>query len=1068
MKWNLTLLIFFLFISITHAVSFRNFRIPLLSNKRKIVRSSLRSFGGGSITATSIANRKHFSLSSPPHTLKASDILNSLQSSEITGLTTEEAKNRLLIYGENKLQEKPPISLLALFFEQFEDNLVRILVVVALFSASSAIYQKDLSSAIESSVIIGILILNAFIGIFQTKSAENSLNTLKKLQPELCTVLRNGHWIHDYSSSQLVPGDILQLRVGDRIPADCRILSLKTNTFEVDEASLTGESCSVSKNNDFIADSTISISAKLNMLFAGTIVTSGTCYAIVTSTGQNSEIGKINSAVLQAKEETASEKTPLILKLNEFSNQLGKIIIGICLFSWILSIPKFNNSLFSSRFAGALYYMKTAIALGVAAIPEGLPTIITLCLSLGAKRMAKKNVIVRKLSSIETLGCTTTICTDKTGTLTTNKMTVTSLFTFPSLPSVNSESVSYQERPVSGVSYQPIGQIENYSFNETAKRLPVFQKIAAISALCNEAEIQYTNGTYEVIGEPTEGALKVLVEKLGVQGINQVEDPQEMILQFSRFWFLKYNRKSIFEFNRKRKSMSVLVQTAAKEEFDLHDSLESSSVFNENMKNHLFVKGAPDMLIERCSKLMLEDGTTIPITTALRHKLLEEFKIISKRPLRCLAFAYKSEEEEESTSGGTSSLHDKVLLKMKKDQDSYVQLESNLTLVGFVGIKDPPRLEIASSIQRCKQAGIRIIMITGDSKETAVAIAKDVGILSSSDNLLECSFTGREFLAFNESQQLIILKTGNKVFSRTEPLDKQRIITRLKQLNEITAMTGDGVNDAPALQQASIGIAMGITGTAVAKSVADLILTDDNFSSIVEAVEEGRNIYSHMQSFIFFLLSCNMGEIIAIFLANLLSLPDPLSPLHLLWVNIITDGCPASALAFNPTDPNNMKKPPRKHNEPLFTKKMMIRYLLSGSYVGIATVVSFIWWFLDQKVPLKQLLFHRDPASFLHSVAGIKSFEKPQSLALSVLIGIEMIKALCAVSNEASILEIPPWKNRWLLPAVVIPSLLHLFIMYTPSLANIFHISPLSGKEWKVKLSVVSFLFLPFFVFRSF
>jgi Ca2+-transporting ATPase len=1065
MKWSLTLLIFFLFLSITYAVSFRNFRIPLFNDNRRFVFSNLRSYGGGSTNSASIVSTiKHVSLSSPPHTLRTSDILNSLQSSELTGLTTVEAKQRLLIYGENKLQEKPPKSLLTLFFEQFEDNLVRILVIVALFSASSAVYQKDLSSAIESAVIIGILILNAFIGIFQTQSAESSLNTLKKLQPELCTVLRGGQWYHDYPSCELVPGDILQLRVGDRIPADCRILSLKTNTFEVDEASLTGESCSVSKNNDFILDSTIPISGKVNMLFSGTIVTSGTCYAIVTSTGQNSEIGKINSAVLQAKEDTASEKTPLILKLNEFSNQLAKLIIGICLFSWILSIPKFNNSLFSSRFAGALYYMKTAVALGVAAIPEGLPTIITLCLSLGAKRMTKKNVIVRKLSSIETLGCTTTICTDKTGTLTTNKMTVTSLFTFPNLPSSYSNSPFYLERPVSGVSYQPIGEIENYSFNDSARALPVFQKIAAISALCNEAEIQYNNGTYEVIGEPTEGALKVLVEKLGVQGVNKAGDPQEITSQYSRHWFVKYNRKSIFEFNRKRKSMSVLVQAPAKEELDNHDSLESSSAFTENMKNHLFVKGAPDMLIERCSNLMLEDGTTVPITSALRNKLLEEFKGISKRPLRCLAFAYKSEEEEETSLSGTISLRDENLSKMKKDQDSYLQLESNLTFVGFVGIKDPPRLEIASSIQRCKEAGIRIIMITGDSKETAVAIAKDVGILSSSENLSECSFTGREFLVLNESQQLDILRRGNKVFSRTEPLDKQRIITRLKQLNEITAMTGDGVNDAPALQQASIGIAMGITGTAVAKSVADLILTDDNFSSIVEAVEEGRNIYSHMQSFIFFLLSCNMGEIIAIFLANLLSLPDPLSPLHLLWVNIITDGCPASALAFNPTDPNNMKKPPRKHNEPLFTKKMMVRYLLSGTYVGIATVVSFIWWFIDKKIPLKQLLFHRDPASFLNSFAGIESFEKPQSLALSVLIGIEMIKALCAVSNEASILEIPPWKNRWLLPAVIVPSLLHLFIMYTPSLANIFHISPLSGKEWKVmSVTALSFSFLTFF-----
>jgi Ca2+-transporting ATPase len=745
--------------------------------------------------------------------------------------------------------------------------------------------------------------------------------------------------------------------------------------------------------------------------------------------------------------------------------------------------------------------------------------VITLCLSLGTKRMAKRNVIVRKLSAVETLGCTTVICTDKTGTLTTGQMTVKSLFTFTK-PSIHNnhnqqsiqlkkDTADFLERTVEGVSYDPLGRITGLSddihnqdhHQDKLKASPTLQIISVISSLCNQARLDYRDGQFLPVGEPTEAALKVFAEKLGAPGVTLAhpEDviyPMERMSRVSDHWMKKFHLLSILEFSRDRKSMSVLVRPVT------HPLTPNNphTPPPPRVQNMLLVKGAAELVLERCSKIMLEDGSIVPITSEVRLSLEEQIHSVAGRPLRSLALAYKYGEH----LGELNTITDSEMAKensLLKDSSSYSSIESDLTLVGFVGIKDPARPEAGEAIRRCATAGIRVMMISGDSKETATAIAKEVKIFDfnknnqmnentnspnteatttteEEDNDAEIAkhvFTSKEFFSLPREEQLERLKTGNKVFCRTEPRDKQKLISMLmNDLKEVPAMTGDGVNDAPALQQAAIGISMGQTGTEVAKSASAMILADDNFSSIVEAVEEGRNIFANMQSFIFFLLSCNLGEVIAIFLATVMGLPEPLTPLHLLWVNLMTDGPPATALAFNPADPTAMQKPPRNRNEPLFNKNMIVRYLLTGGYVAFATIGSFVWWFTDKAVKLNQLR-HWDKCAtwkiFSHAADAPFLPERPcdifsglylqraQSMAITVLVAIEMLKALSAVSSEASLLTVPPWKNPWLLAGVAIPSLLHLSIMYVPMLNKLFGLSPLTMEEWKVRDNLSYVLF---------
>lgn len=850
---------------------------PLVSATQRLTKHQVPTLGGGNDYDPS---------SMDAGSLDISDLLRRLNTNKTTGLSEAKALQLSELYGPNVLAQPPKQSMWQLIAEQFDDRLVQILVIVALVSAffsllelrHSGMEESLFKTFVEPIVIVSILVLNAAVGIWQSQSANDSLEALQGMQPALATVIRESELKSDFPAPGLVPGDIISVRVGDKVPADARVLALQSGTLQVDETSLTGESVTVSKlpGNEGTSLIGAPVQSQLGMLFAGTMVTSGNALAVVVQTGMDTQFGKIQKGVTMAQE--SQQKTPLAQKLDEFGHQLTWVIGGICVAVWLVSIPKMNDSSFTNVWEGAIYYAKVAVALGVAAIPEGLPAVITLCLSLGTRRMAQRNVIVRKLPSVETLGCTSVICTDKTGTLTTNEMTAVSMIVFES-----KAKDPFVELKISGTSYSPFGDIDGIAEDEVSVRGAIFD-IAAVSALCNDATIigsddswndvklSSTNKIYSRTGEPTEAALCVLCEKLGGTGQDTTESikipPSVLASANVNAWRSKYPRKATLEFHRERKSMSVLVES-------------------EGRRNRLLVKGAPNLLLERCTHVKDRNGKIVKLTGTLKRQLQLKITELATRPLRCLALAVKDSRKLQSSlvnfDGNNASKH-----PLLKDSSKYKDIETGLTLVGIIGIKDPARPEVADSINECTKAGIRVMMITGDARDTAIAIAKDVNIFQhdAPDESLK-AFEGREFFLKPEKDQLEILKQDNIVFCRAEPSDKQRLVKMLQTLNEIPAMTGDGVNDAPALQQAAIGVAMG-TGTEVSKEASDMVLADDNFSTIVSAVEEGRTIYANMQAFICFLISCNIGEICAIFLATLAGFPEPLTAMHLLWVNLVT------------------------------------------------------------------------------------------------------------------------------------------------------------------------------------
>ena len=1031
--------------------------------------------------------------------VKIHDLLDQLQTNIDEGLKSQQVELRLQQFGTNALLSQPKKSIWKLILEQFEDRLVQILLVVAVISGVFSFLElKDAQSSdslwksfVEPIVILAILILNAAVGVWQAQSASQSLDALLEMQPTLCTVKRDATWKSNHPASELVPGDILEIRVGDKIPADARLLSIKSSSLKVDEGSLTGESLTVSKlpgDEGTCEQSDSPLQDQKGMLFSGTMVTSGSGIAVVVQTGMDTQFGKIQKGVTEAKSE--EPKTPLAIKLDEFGETLTVIIGVICLAVWIVSIPKMNDSSFHNDFwEGAIYYAKVAVALGVAAIPEGLPAVITLCLSLGTRRMAERNVIVRKLPSVETLGCTSVICTDKTGTLTMNEMTAVSLMLLEQKDGMRNEVVV--EHAINGTSYSPVGQIDGILQNEEVKNRPngAVADVAAVSALCNDAKIigldmesndesddedvvdetgktvrqihhhvereqrkkKKTKSTPEIervyarAGEPTEAALCVLAEKLGgmsryLEGSGHINrsglhihaPPSVLASANVNSWREAHKRKATLEFSRDRKSMSVLCDFSS----------VGVNKRSDDATNRLLVKGAPNLLLERCTHIKFRDGTVAKLTSALRRSIETKITEMATRPLRCLALAVKESEHLPPSLRklDPQEEHDLAKHPLLGDPANYIDIESGLTLVGIVGIKDPARPEVADSIAECTKAGIRVMMITGDAKDTAVAIAKEVNIFPKefSGRPLK-AFEGREFFLKSEDEQLHLLKEDNIVFCRAEPADKQKLVKMLQSLNEIPAMTGDGVNDAPALQQAAIGVAMG-TGTEVAKDAADMILADDNFSTIVSAVEEGRRIYANMQAFICFLISCNIGEICAIFFATLAGFPEPLTAMHLLWVNLVTDGPPATALGFNPPAPDLMEQPPRPKDEPIMTRWLLTRYCLTGLYVGLATIGVFAQYYLQQGISLSELANWSQCGEFWTPKGGFDLCSDlfqgsgralPQTLALTTLVCMEMLKALSAVSVDNSLFRVGPQSNQWLLLGVSGPLLLHLFVLYS-------------------------------------
>ena len=855
------------------------------------------------------------------------------------GLSSKEVKNRLDKYGFNQLKESKGRTMRDMFFDQFRETLVLIL----LISAVVSIFLGEISDAI---VIAVILFLNAFLGVIQEYKAEKSLAALKKLTVPDALVLRNGRQAK-IKSYQLVPGDIVLLESGDRVPADCRLFEL--TDMKVQESILTGESEPVEKNSQIIEQDKVSLGDRINMAYMGTTIISGRGKGIVVATGMDSEMGEIAGMLEEAKRES----TPLQKKLNIVGKKLGLLIL------MIVAIVVFIGCIRGIEFFDMFMI---GISLAVAAVPEGLPAVVTIVLALGVQRMIKKNAIIRRLPAVETLGATTVICSDKTGTLTQNQMTIEKL----ALPDRTIE--------VEGVGYQPFGQ-----FTHEGKPIQPSDEITLSlllkgAVLCNNAILQQNDESqqWEIIGDPTEGALVVAGAKAGYQkkGLEN-----------------EYPRIREFPFDSDRKRMSTI-----------HSSPEG--------KLFVFVKGAPDQVISRC-KYYLEGKEQKIFHDSIKEEILKKNRDFADSALRVLAVAYRHLSERE----------EKDLKQNLKNED----IENDLIFLGLMAMIDPPRKEAVHSVNTCRKAGIRPIMITGDYSLTAKAIASELGIFLPGDRII----TGKDLETMTQEElDKVVMKTT--IFARVSPRHKRRIVRSLQKNKQVVAMTGDGVNDAPALKESNIGIAMGITGTDVSKEAADMILMDDNFSSIVAAVEEGRKIYQNIKKFIQYLLSCNLGEILTIFCAILIGLPRPLIPIQILWVNLVTDGLPALALGLDPAEEGLMNQKPRDPDEAIFSGKMGFNIFSQGIFIGAITLIAFI--------------------------LGINyySLEIGQTMAFATLSFSQLWQSLNSRSNRLSLIKLGLFTNRYLILAIIISGSLQLGVMLIPAFQQIFKVASLNVFQWTI------------------
>lgn len=932
------------------------------------------------------------------------------------GLADSQVARHVRIYGKNVLPQEKRTAFWKLVLKQFDDLLVKILIAAAVISFFLALINGEtgLTAFLEPSVILLILAANAAVGVITETNAEKALEELRAYQADIATVLRNGCF-SILPAAELVPGDIVEVNVGCKIPADMRMIEMLSNQLRVDQAILTGESCSVEKE----LGSTIATNAvyqdKTNILFSGTVVVAGRARAVVVGVGANTAMGSIRDSMLQ----TEDEVTPLKKKLDEFGTFLAKVIAGICVLVWIVNIGHFRDPSHGGFLRGAIHYFKIAVALAVAAIPEGLPAVVTTCLALGTKRMARLNAIVRSLPSVETLGCTTVICSDKTGTLTTNMMSVAKICVVHSVQ----QGPIIAEYGVTGTTYAPEGIVFDSSGIqvEFPAQLPCLLHIARCSALCNESVLQYNpdKGNYVKIGEATEVALRVLAEKVGLPGFDSMPSALNMLSKHERasycnhHWEIEFKKVSILEFSRDRKMMSVLC--------------------SHKQMGIMFSKGAPESVLSRCTNILCNDnGSIVPMTANIRAELESRFSSLAgKEALRCLALALKQ-------------------MPMNRQTLSYDD-EKDLTFIGLVGMLDPPREEVKNAMLSCMTAGIRVIVVTGDNKSTAESICHKIGAFDHLVDFVGRSYTASEFEELPSMQQTLALQ-HMALFTRVEPSHKRMLVEALQNQNEVVAMTGDGVNDAPALKKADIGIAMG-SGTAVAKSASDMVLADDNFATIVAAVAEGRAIYNNTKQFIRYMISSNIGEVVCIFVAAVLGIPDTLAPVQLLWVNLVTDGLPATAIGFNKQDSDVMKAKPRKVSEAVVTGWLFFRYLVIGAYVGVATVAGFIWWYVysndGPKLPYSELM-NFDSCSTRETTHPCSIFEDrhPSTVSMTVLVVVEMFNALNNLSENQSLLVIPPWSNLWLVASIILTMFLHILILYVPPLSVLFSVTPLSWADW--------------------
>ena len=891
------------------------------------------------------------------------EVEKALSTQAAQGLSPAEAQARLEKYGPNKLSESKKKPFIEKLIDQFKDPLVIILIVASIFS----MFTGDM---VEAIMIIAIVILNAALSIYQEGKAEDSVAALQEMSSPNAKVVREGRST-EVKSEDLVPGDVVLLETGDIVPADLRLF--ESSNLQIDESSFTGESVAAEKDAATSYTDEVGIGDRANYAYSSTIVTYGHGKGIVTDTGHETEIGKIASTIESFEEEA----TPLQRKLNVLSGQLGKLIIGVAIFVGILGFIAGNE---------ITDIIMTAISLAVAAIPEGMTAVVTIVLSIGMNRMAERNAIVKKLLSVETLGTTTVICSDKTGTLTQNEMTVTKIFT------------DDEVLEVSGTGYAPEGEITREGQSLDAGEHEVLRTMVTIAASANDAEITEHEGNYDCLGDPTEGALLTMAAKahVDIQGLAD-----------------RIPRLAEIPFDSDRKMMTT---------------------FNEGFfegKVASFTKGAPDIIIEKSNRVLL-NGEVREFTPDLKEKALAMNTDFASQALRCLGYAYRTWDS----------------LPAKEDQTSDT-VEKDMIFVGLTGMIDPPRPEVKAAIAETKSAGITTIMITGDYLETAYAIGKDLGICQDRSQAM----MGRELNDKTPEEVQEIVKT-TRIFARVSPENKVQIVEALKANGEITAMTGDGVNDAPAIKRADIGIAMGITGTDVAKNTANVILTDDNFATIVNAVEEGRTIYSNIKKFISFLLSCNVGEVIVIAVAMIIDIclifsnsghqfPTPLSPIMLLWLNLVTDSLPALALGMEPGEPDIMNVPPRDPKEAIIDAKMKRSIIVQAVAIAVATLASFAigYYYFGQ------------------GLTGAEKLAEGRTMCFSTLILAELFRAMAARSDTYTMSQIGWFSNKSMIYAILVGVALLLIVLYIPQLRALFDVSFMTLKEWvpTLILSIIPF-----------
>lgn len=898
--------------------------------------------------ARTIIFRNYFIIGSPKtlkkrqgmvdfYAIDAHEAIKHLDSS-LEGLYDQQAEERLSEFGYNELVQTKRATPIQLFMSQFKSPLLLLLVFAAVMSLI-------LGEHIEAYAIFGIVLLNAILGFIQEFRAEKAMEALKKISAPEAKVLRDGK-IQKIPARFVVPGDILLLEAGDIVPADSRIF--ESASLQIEEASLTGESVPSKKITDKYPLGT-SVADQENMAFMGTVVTYGRGKSVVTRTGMNTEFGKIAESIQTTKDVA----TPLQVKFAQLAKQIG--IMAVILIFVVLIAGTLQGTL---SFSKMLIF---AVALTVSTIPNSLPIIVTVSLSMGTKRLAKKNMLIKKLPAAESLGAVTIICSDKTGTITKNQMTITHMY-------VDGKTIT-----ITGIGYEPKGSF----FDEKTQTNPKkFDLILRAGHLCNNANLVVEEGRHSVIGDPTEGALIVLARKAGIA---------EELLKH------QYTMMEELPFDSDRKRMSVIYE-------DGHDK-----------KLHAYTKGAPDLLLDVCNRY-IENGKVKKLTKKDRDRILTMNTVYAKKALRVLGLAYKDVS--------------------KKKEYNLKEIEKGLIFIGLVGMIDPPREQVKDAIARCRQAGIKIMIITGDHAITTEAIAEQIGLFKEGDLVI----TGSDLDQFSDVELEDRIE-NIRIVARALPIQKLRIVEALQRRGHIVAMTGDGVNDAPAIKKADIGIAMGITGTDVAKEVAKAILLDDNFSTIVNAIEEGRNIYDKMIKSAKYLLSCNAGEITCVFIAILAKFPLPLLPLMLLLMNLLTDDFPALGLGFESGEEGIMDRPPRPVDQKPITSRMFIAIVLFGLIMGTGTLFMFMQY-KDTDLPLAQ------------------------TVAFTTLVMFQMFAVMSSRSLRTSLTKLNPFSNMYLFGAIMASLAIQIAVIYWAPLQSIFGTVALSGMDWIKILGISSLGFI--------